>query len=180
MKSIVKESWNLNKQKTTNTKAKTKCHAIHKNAFIISNPFLAYQEQKGDIHLECRMRRNYKAKAFNTPPLCIRPFYKRNIKCRTHSDAESSFLQTHIQWKVCFLRAQPFFAHPQYRHLAFSSGVDHPRAKNFNQLTTDKSLYKALMKGNSWLQLGFRKRVQMPGWWRKRSYSLAHHRSRHR
>lgn len=66
--------------------------------------------------------------------------------------------------KSLFLRAQPFFAHPQYRHLSFSSGVDHPRAKNFNQLTTDKSLYKALMKGNGWLQLSFRKQVQMPGW----------------
>lgn len=107
MKSIVKESWNLNKK--TNTKAKTKCHAIHKNAFIISNPFLADQEQKGDIHLDCRMRRNYKAKAFNTPPLCIRPFYKRNIKCRTHSDAESSFLQTHIQWKVSFFESSALF-----------------------------------------------------------------------
>lgn len=98
----------LKQTKKTNTKAKTKCHAIHKNAFIISNLFLADQEQKGDIHLERRMRQNYKAKAFNTPPLCIRPFYKRNIKCRTHSDAESSFLQTHIQWKVFFWELSPF------------------------------------------------------------------------
>lgn len=103
----MKESWNLNKK--TNTKAKTKCHAIHKNAFIISNPFLADQEQKGDIHLECRMRRNYKEKAFNTPPLCIRPFLQKKHKVQdTFRCRELLSANTHTVKSLFFWELSPF------------------------------------------------------------------------
>lgn len=95
--------------KKKNTKAKTKCHAIHKNAFIISNPFLADQEQKGDIHLECRMRRNYKAKAFNTPPLCICPFYKRNKVQDTFRCRELLSANTHTVKSLFFFESSALF-----------------------------------------------------------------------